>query len=75
MKKNNIADYFVRVWGNDLFIDSDGLSYWGREESAGCQTNYDSDTDINKDIERLCDEIRVKFVLLDKLINPKSHKE
>ena len=65
--KKNITDYAVRVWDDDVFINGKNISYWGSRANTGCQTKYDCDTDIHKDINRLCDEIRLKFLKLRNL--------
>ena len=63
-----IKDFKIRVWDNDVFINTEGLNYWGNVVADGTKTNYDADSNENKKISELCDDIRIKIFELSKLI-------
>lgn len=65
--KEDITDFDVRVWDNDVMINGRNIAYWGGDERKGLQCDAPNMTTY-EEIGRACDDIRKQFIKLKELL-------
>lgn len=73
--KDNIIDFHVRVWDNDVFIhDKYNIDYASMGVMEGFQCNYHEGTKEYEAQKCICAEIAEKFRELGKLLRGNKEK-